>query len=80
MRATTILSVAVIGLSTAALAQVPNRSPQTNAAGANAATANEVVEDKVPPANMMSTPSGNAADSAPPAGEPEGATSGPPRR
>jgi hypothetical protein len=78
MRMTTLLSVAVLGVSTAALAQV-SQSPQTNTSSANAATANEVVEDKVPPANMMATPSGNTADAAPPPGEPESSTSAPPR-
>jgi len=78
MRITTLMSVAVVGLSTAAIAQVAQQ-PRTGAPTTNAVAANDVVEDKVPPANMMDTPSGNSADAAPPPGEPEAATSAPPR-
>jgi len=82
MRLSTILSVAVIGLSGAALAQV-SQAPVEQKLGNDAPTAVQNLSappagDDTAPANTTASPLGNDGGSAPPVGEPTGATSGPP--
>jgi len=82
MRLSTIFSIAVIGLSGAALAQV-TQAPVEQKLGNDAPTAVQNLStppagDDVAPANTMASPLGNATDSAPPAGEPTASSSSPP--
>jgi hypothetical protein len=81
MRLATIFSIGVIAVSTAALAQV-GQGPVEQKLGNDMATANALPpanEAEPAPANTMDSPTGNVAESAPPAGEPDRATSAPPK-
>lgn len=85
MRRSTLASLAVLSLSTAALAQVhANHGEQKVGNGNDMEAATNAVAPAAnasapAPADTMSTPDAGANAAAPPAGEPTDATSAPPR-
>lgn len=83
MRPSTILSIAALGLSGVALAQV-GQTPVEQKLGNDIAVAENRLGPPTDaadqaPGNSMTTPSANRVDAAPPAGEPSSASSAPPR-
>jgi hypothetical protein len=85
MRITTFASIAILGLSSAVIAQVTTAPTEQKLGNAPVANDIAVAENTLaPPANeaapaSSATPDGNAARAAPPAGEPNAATSAPPK-
>jgi hypothetical protein len=78
MRLTTILSLAVVTVSTAALAQV-TQAPVEQKLGNNVVTANTTggpPMNDIAPANTMDTPMGNTDEAAPILGDPTNASAG----